>query len=583
MRNAKPPTRSFVDTAVLRQLFVFVKPYRSVFYLLTLLTVLAGILGPLQPYLIQITIDQHMARGDYAGLVHMTLLLVSLLITQVVVQYFSTYLADWLGQHVVSDIRIRVYAHIMRLKASFLNHTPVGKLITRTITDTSNLLEVFSQGMAALLGDLLQVSAMVSLMLYTNWRLACVSLATFPLLGILTYIFKEKNKRVYNKIVQAATALNVFVQSRITGMTVVQAFGQERQEAEKFEALNATHRDASTQSVLYYSLYFPSIAIINSVSISLLIWYGARGVIAHTSTFGELVAFLMYIQLLYRPLHLIADRFNTLQMGIVSTEKIFELLGNGEEAIDTGTHHPARLQGVIDFKNVWFAYQKDHHILKDVTFHVAAKQSLAIVGATGAGKSTMLHLLERSYDPQRGTISIDGVPIKDYTLQALRQNIGLVLQDVFLFSGSIYDNITLGDSTIPQHRVEEAARLIGLHNFVVQLPGGYAYNVMERGMTLSMGQRQLLAFARVLVYDPCILMLDEATASMDTETEELVQRATTTLMQDRTCIIIAHRLSTIQHADNILVLDHGRVQEEGTHQALLAQGGIYAGMHQAAG
>ncbi|MEL6539281.1 MAG: ABC transporter ATP-binding protein [Bacteroidota bacterium] len=583
MKNAKITASSLLDTTVLRKLLMFVKPYRSIFYLLILLTVLAGVLGPLQPYLIQVTIDRYMSKGDYTGLVHMTLLLVGLLIAQVIVQYFSTYLADWLGQHIVSDVRVKIYAHVARLKADFLNHTSVGKLVARTITDTSNLLEVFSQGMAALLGDLLQVTAMVGLMLYTNWRLTLVSLATFPLLGVLTYIFKEKNKQVYNKIVKAATALSVFVQSHIVGMTVIQAFGQERQEAEKFEGLNAAHRDANIKSVLYYALYFPSIAVINSASISLLIWYGAKGVIQCTSTFGELVAFLMYIQLLFRPLHLIADRFNTLQLGIVSTEKIFQLLENGEQALDEGTYHLARLQGTIDFKNVWFAYEEGHYILEDVSFHVAAKQSLAIVGATGAGKSTMLHLLERSYDPEQGDICIDGVPIKNYTLQALRQNIGLVLQDVFLFSDSIYNNITLGDSTIPRRRVEEAARLIGLHDLVVRLPGGYDYNVMERGMTLSMGQRQLLAFARVLVYNPCILMLDEATASMDTETEELVQRATTTLMQDRTCIIIAHRLSTVQHADHILVLDRGRVREEGTHQALLAQGGIYAGLYQAAG
>ena len=582
--NEKRPSRSRFDTAILQRLFVHVRPYRSTFYLLLLCTTLAGVLGPMQPYLVRVAMDQHIAQGHYAGLLNVLLLLVGLLTVQVIVQYWSMYLADWLGQHVVSDIRVQTYTHILHLKASFLNRTPIGKLITRTISDTSNLAEVFSQdGVAGLLGDLLQILVMVCLMLHTNWRLACISLATFPLLAVLTYLFKKKIKEAFNHIARATTALNIFVQSHITGMMVIQAFGQEQQEAKKFEALNAIHRDANIRSVIYYALYFPTIAIVNSAGISLLIWYGTQDIIRGTSTFGELVAFLMYIQLLFRPLHLLADRFNTIQRGIVSTENIFRLLDNGERAEDEGTHNPLRIQGTIDFKHVWFSYQEGHNILKDISFHVAAKQSLAIVGATGAGKSTLLHLLERSYSPQQGLICIDGVPIQDYTLQALRRNVGIVLQDVFLFSGSVYENITLGNPNITRSDVIDAAQLIGLHDFVVQLPGGYDYNVMERGMTLSMGQRQLLAFARVLVYDPCILMLDEATASMDTETETLVQQATAKLTQDRTCVIIAHRLSTIQHADHILVLEQGQIKEQGTHQTLLAQGGIYTGLYRASG
>ena len=583
MPNYQEQAQKLGDLKVLQKLAVFVKPYSRTFYFLIFLTFLLGALTPLQPYLVQLTIDQYIIVGDYKGLVKMTTLLVALLAIQSAAQYYQTYLADWLGQHVIRDIRIQLYAYILRLRTSFFNRTPIGRLVTRNISDTETLANVFGEGMAALISDLLQILLMIVLMFYLNWRLALLSLATMPLIAVFTYVFKEKLKRAFRAVRDAVAQLNAFTQERIVGMSMVQIFGREQRELAKFKALNETHQNAGIKSVQYYALYLPLMGIFNAVSISLLVGYGAKDVLLGTATLGELVAFLMYIHLFFRPMYLIAYRFNTLQMGMVSTDRIIRLLESGEQVDNTGTYAPKHLQGAIAFQNVWFGYQDNQYVLKEISFQLEAQQSLAIVGATGAGKSTLINLLERFYDVQKGVISVDGVNIKDYKLQTLRKHLGLVLQDVLLFSDSIYENITLGDPNISKNRVMEATQLMGIHDFILQLPGGYDYNVMERGMTLSMGQRQLLSFVRVLVYDPCILILDEATASIDTESERLIQKATATLMQNRTCLLIAHRLATIQHADKILVLKHGRIQEEGTHATLLAQGGYYASLYQAAG
>ncbi len=581
MPGYKKQDAQTTDLKVLQKLAVFLNPYRRTFYLLTCLTFLLGVLAPLQPYLVQITIDHYIVFNDYKGLVRMTTLLILLLVVQSIAQYYQTYLSDWLGQHVIRDIRIQLYAHILRLRTSFFNKTPIGRLVTRNISDTETLANVFSEGIAALIGDLLQMLLMIIFMFYINWRLALLSLATAPLIVILTYSFKEKIKRALGAARNAVAQLNAFTQERIVGMSMVQIFSGEQRELAQFEVRNAIHQNAGIKAVQYYAFYFPVLSIINSVSISLLVWYGAKDAIQGIVTLGQLVAFLMYTNLFFRPLHLIADRFNTLQMGVVSTDRIMRLLENDEQVNDTGTYAPKHLQGAIVFQHVWFAYEDKDYILKDISFQIEARKSLAIVGATGAGKSTIIHLLERLYEVQKGVISIDGISIKDYALQTLRAHVGLVLQDVFLFSGSIYENITLGNPDIARERVVEATQLIGMHDFILQLPSGYDYNVMERGLALSMGQRQLLAFARVLVYDPSILILDEATASLDTESERLIKKATAMLMQNRTCLIIAHRLATVQYADKILVLKDGAIQEEGTHKALLARGDYYAALYQA--
>lgn len=570
-----------VDFQALKKLSTFVKPYQGAFYGLLLLTFLLGVLAPLQPYLVQRAMDDFLALGDQKGLLQMVTVLVAVLILQSTLHYFQTYLADWLGQHVISDIRTQLYAYILRLRTSFFNTTPIGWLVTRNISDTETLANVLSEGIAALLGDILQMVLIIAFMFYINWWLALLSLTTLPLVLLFTYFFKEKLKRVFQIVRESVAQLNAFTQERIMGMTLVQLFGREQHELEQFKVLNEKHQNAGIQSVVYYSLYFPLISIINALGVSLLIGWGARDVMHGTVTLGQLVAFLMYANLFYRPLHLIADRFNTLQMGLVSMDRIAQLLSNGEQVEDQGTHAPERIQGAITFQQVWFAYKDEHYVLKDLSFQVQAQQSLAIVGATGAGKSTIINLIERFYEVPQGMVSIDGVNLRDYTLPALRRHVGLVPQDVFLFSGSIYDNITLENPDIASERVMEATQRMGMHEFILQLPGGYDYNVMERGMALSMGQRQLLAFARVLVYDPSILILDEATASMDTASEQLIQKATATLMHNRTCLLIAHRLATIQHADKIIVLKEGVLQEEGTHEGLLAQGGYYAALYQA--
>ncbi len=440
---------------------------------------------------------------------------------------------------------------------------------------------LFKEGVAALLSELLQMIFMALLMFYINARLALLTLATMPLIVLLTYIFKEKIKHIFGRVRDAVSQLNSFVQEHLRGMSIVQIFGREAQELEQFEHLNALHRDASIKVGQYYAIYFPLLHLVNSASVSLLLWYGAKDVLQGTVSFGELVAFLMYINLFFRPLHLIADRFNTLQTGLVSLSRIVHLLENGAEVQNTGTHAPQQLEGQITFQNVSFSYEHGHEVLKDISFQLPAHQSLAIVGATGAGKSTLTKLLARFYDVDQGVISIDGINIQDYELRALRRRIGLVPQDVLLFSGSIYKNITLGDTSISRERAMEAARLVGMHDFIEQLPGGYDYDVREGGTTLSLGQRQLLSFARVLVNDPAIVILDEATASLDRSSEQLVQQALTTVMKGRTCVLIAHRLATIQHADKILVLKGGKIAEEGTHKTLMGRGGYYAALHNA--
>ncbi len=580
--NQEDHSGKIVDIKILKRLFAFVKPYKKYFYLIIFLTLIIAILAPVRPFIVQLTLDKYVVNTDYQGLMKMVMIMVGLLVIQFGVQYAHTYLSGWLGQNTIRDIRIKLFDHLTHLQLKFFDKTAIGRLVTRVVSDIETLSEVFSQGLAEMIGDLLQLIFIVAIMFYTDWRLALVSLATLPVLIVSTYIFKEKIKVSFNTVRNAVANLNTFVQEHIVGMSVVQIFNSEDQEMRKFKEINKEHRKANIRSVLYYAIYFPVTEVIAAVGIGLLIWVGARGVINQAETgitLGMLVAFIMYIQMFFRPIRNIADRFNTLQMGIVSTSRILKLLDNTEHIPDDGSVEAKSLGGKVEFKNVWFAYNERDYILKNISLKVAPSQTIALVGATGAGKSSIINLLNRFYEINRGQIEIDGVNIKDYKLKSLRRNIGVVLQDVFLFSDSIRQNITLGNKEITDDQIMEAANLVGASEFINKLPGKLDYNVMERGASLSVGQRQILSFVRAMVYDPQIIVLDEATSSVDSETEGMIQDAIAKMMKGRTSIVIAHRLSTIQNADKIVVLDKGEIKEEGTHLELIEKNGLYAYLH----
>lgn len=510
------------------------------------------------------------------------LIILGLLAVQTVVQYIHTYVSGWIGQYVIRDIRIKLYEHIVNFRLRFFDRTPIGRLVTRTISDVETLADVFSEGLAAMAGDLLQIFFILVFMFITDWRLALISLSTIPLMLLATYVFKEKIKVAFNDVRNAVANLNSFVQEHITGMSIVQIFGSEKREFEKFKEINREHRNANLRSVLYYSVYFPVAEIIAAMGIGLLVWYGARGVINFEETgisIGILTAFIMYIQMFFRPIRMIADRYNTLQMGIVSSSRIIDLLDSKENIVNGGKFKIESVRGEVKFENVWFAYNENEYVLKNINLDIEPGQTIALVGATGAGKSSIINLLNRFYDIGRGSIKIDGTDIKEFDLSSLRKNIGVVFQDVFLFSDSIKNNITLGNHEVTDKMIMHAADLVGARKFIERLPGRLDYNVMERGATLSVGQRQLLSFIRAMVFDPHILVLDEATSSVDHDTEEMIQTAIEKMMANRTSIVIAHRLSTIQKADKIIVMDKGEIKETGTHEELLNHNGYYALLH----
>ncbi len=568
-----------IDVDVLKRLMTFVKPYQGRFFIVLFLTLATAIAAPVLPYLVGYTIDIYVINGDFQGLLNMSVILIGVLALQAVLQYLHTYFSGWLGQNIIRDMRIRLYQHLLNLRLKFFDKTPIGRLVTRTISDLETLADIFSQGVAAIISDMLQIIFILAFMLYKDWKLTLVSLAALPLLILSTYVFKEKVKVAFNEVRNAVSNLNTYVQEHITGMSIVQIFSSEKREYEKFVEINNEHKRAHLKSVMYYSVYFPVAEIVQATCLGMLVWYGAKSVLHEEVTIGVIVAFIMYINMFFRPIRQIADRFNTLQMGIVSSSRILNLLDNQEHIPNNGTYHPDTIQGNVVFKNVYFAYNADEYVLKEINFEVEAGKTLALVGATGAGKSSIINLLNRYYDIERGQILIDGKEVKDYDLQTLRKHTGVVLQDVFLFSDSIARNITLGNDTIPREKIIEAAEMVGARKFIEKLPGGFDYNVMERGATLSVGQRQLISFVRAMVYDPKIIILDEATSSVDTETEELIQKAIDVLMHGRTAIVIAHRLSTIQHADQILVLDHGEIKERGNHAELLAKNGYYTQLY----
>ncbi|MFC6996658.1 ABC transporter ATP-binding protein [Rufibacter roseus] len=573
-------TGSAFDWEVLRKIFRFVTPYRKVFWFVVFLTVASAVLATIRPFLIQEMVDKEILQYDWQGVNKMFIWLIVLLVFHTGVSYLHTYFAGWLGQHVVRDIRVKLYEHILKLRLKFYDRTPIGTLVTRNVSDVETLSDVFSEGLAAMIGDVLQLIFILIYMFWIDWKLTLVSLSMFPLLIISTYIFKEKVKASFQEVRGAVAKLNAFVQEHLTGMMVVQIFNNEAREMKKFEAINKEHTKANIKSVLYYSVYFPVAEVIGAAGTGLLVWYGAKGVIQDTVTLGSLIAFIMYISMFFRPIRQIADRFNTLQLGVVSSERIMKLLESQEMISDSGSHKPETIKGNVSFENVWFAYNEEDWVLRGISFDVKAGQTVALVGATGAGKTSIINLLSRFYEINKGVIQVDGHNIKDFDLDTLRSHIGVVLQDVFLFSGTIADNISLGNKEITEEQMWHAARLVGADKFIERLPGGLQYNVMERGATLSVGQRQLISFVRAMVYNPKIIILDEATSSVDSETEELIQFAIAQLMQGRTSIVIAHRLSTIQKADNIIVLDRGEIKESGRHEELLQTGGYYAQLHE---
>nr|WP_294875287.1 ABC transporter ATP-binding protein [uncultured Pedobacter sp.] len=569
-------TGDVINVGLLKRVFQYVKPYQRIFIISVILTILLAVLAPLRPILIGYTLDHHIVTGDYSGLLNMTILMLILLVVQTGVQYSHTLLTNTLGQSAIRDLRINVFNHITKLRLKYFDNTPIGQLITRTVSDLETIAEIFSEGLIVIIGDILMVIVIIGVMVYEDWALTLVVLLPMPLLIIATSIFQKAIKSAFQEIRTEVSNLNTYLQEHITGVSIIQYFAREKQEYNKFLKINGRYRDANIRSNWYYSIFFPVVEIISAMSLGLLVWYGARTILSNpTIKPGIITEFIMYIGMLFRPIRELADKFNTLQMGMVGAERVFKVLDTNEVTEDKGTYAPEIMKGNISFEKVWFAYNDENYVLKDISFEVEAGKTVALVGATGAGKSSTINILNRFYEIQKGEIKVDGTRIQDYELSYLRNKIATVLQDVFLFSDTIFNNITLNNDAITMEEVVDAAKKVGAHDFIERLPGGYQYNVMERGATLSAGQAQLISFIRALVYNPAILVLDEATSSVDTETEMLIQRAIENLMKGRTSIVIAHRLSTIQKADKILVLEKGEIKEMGTHQQLLKLDGYY--------
>lgn len=508
-------------------------------------------------------------------LINITIIQIGLILVETVMRFLFSFTTATLGQSVVKDLRVQTYEKITSLNLTQFDRTPIGTLTTRTINDIESINDIFADGLVPIIADLLSICCVLGYMFWADWQLTLVALIPFPVILIATWYFKESINRSFFKVRNAVAALNAFVQEHLTGMANVQAFAAEERELEKFKKINREHRNANIKAIFAYSVFFPVVEIVLALSIGLIVWYGA----GQRTEAGTLVAFILCLNLLFRPLRVIADKFNILQMGIIASERVFKVLDNDDVADDNGNYSPLSVQGKIEFENVWFAYNDDHFVLKNVSFKASPGETIAIVGHTGSGKTTIISLLNRLYHIQHGAIKIDDINIEEYKLELLRSNIGVVLQDVFLFSGSVLDNITLRNPSISREQVIQAAKMIDLHDFILRLPGGYDYNVMERGATLSLGQRQLLSFIRAILYNPSILILDEATSSVDTESEMLIQHAVETLIRGRTSIIIAHRLSTIRKANKIIVLDKGEIKESGSHEELLLLGGYYSKLY----
>jgi len=560
---------------LLFNIFSLALPYRGKFFTAVFLTISIAILGPLRPYLIQHTLDTYVTKNDSVGLLNFSLLLFFLLLLQSAIQWWSTLLANFLGQQIIYDLRNKVYNHLLSLKLKYYDQTPVGTLVTRSISDIETISEVFSEGMINIAGDIIQIVVLLVLMFGTHVKLSLVCLSVLPVLFYSGYLFKEKIKTSFEDVRTQVANLNTFVQEHLSGMQLVQLFNRENEELEKFKKINAEHRNANIQSVFYYSVFFPVVEVLSAISIGLLVWYGSKEVLAEEISLGVLVAFILYINLFFRPIRQLADRFNNLQMGMIASERIFQLIEDISPKETEGNKILHQTHGNIEFCNVSFAYTPNQPVLKNISFSVQPGKTIALVGKTGAGKSSIIQLLSRFYDIESGEILIDGTNINQYTLASLRSKISVVMQDVFLFNGSILENIQLYNNTLSEDQIIATAKLLGAHDFIMRMPNGYQQIITERGANLSVGQRQLISFTRAMVTDPAILVLDEATSSIDHETEEIIQHAIEKMRAGRSSIVIAHRLSTIANADEILVLEKGEIVERGNHQNLLQNSGYY--------
>jgi ATP-binding cassette subfamily B protein len=563
------------DFGLFKKIISFTKGHKNLLWGAACLTLFGAFLSPLRPYLVQYAFDEYITKNDLSGLGKISMMIIGVLVLETSVQYFSGFISNLLAMEVVHEIRMKLYKKLIHFKLDYFDKTPVGTLVTRSISDIQNISDVFSQGFLDIAGDLLKVIIIMLVMFVTNWKITLLSLSTIPILLYATYIFKNAIRAAFNDVRTQVAHLNAFVQEHINGMSVVQIFNREEQEYQKFSAINDAHRNANNKSVWHYSVFFPVVEILSAASIGLLVWWGAKETLQSNLSVGVIVAFIMYINMLFRPIRQLADRFNTLQMGMVCSERVIKVIETDDFNVNEGKLKPTHLQGKIEFKNVWFAYVDENWVIKDVSFTIEPGQKIAFVGATGSGKTTISALLCRFYEIQKGEILIDGINIMAYELNHLRQLIGMVMQDVFLFPGSIFENVVLNHPQLTEAMVISAAEATGMKVFIDKLPGGIHYHVMERGSLLSTGQRQLISFLRAYLYNPSIMILDEATSSIDSESEQLIQIASEKLTSNRTSIIIAHRLSTIKSADTILVLDKGQLKETGNHEELMQLKGIY--------
>jgi ATP-binding cassette subfamily B protein len=577
-------TDKLVDYHLLKRIFLLAMPFKKIFYLCIALSIILAFIAPLRPILISYAINHYIFNHQIDGLLFISIVLIALLLVETIVRYFFTYQTEWLGQTVIKNLRVKIYHHIINLRLRFFDQTPIGTATTRTISDMESINEIFAQGSISILADLLMIIVIIIIMLFYQWKLALASLSTLPLFVYATYQFKENIKKAFQRVRAEVARLNAFLQEHISGIKIIQLFNASDREYNKFTAINKSQMQAHIDSIRHYAIFFPIVEILSTISVSCMIGIGSflfiNGTLDLNKDAGMLTMFILLINMLYRPLRMLADKFNTLQMGMVASERVFNIIDKKDYIDNIGIYSPEALAGKLTFKNVHFEYVSQTPILKNVSFEINAGEVLALVGATGSGKTSTLAIISRFYEYQSGEVRIDDVNIRDYELNALRRKMALVLQDVFLFKGTIYENITMGDKSITLEDVKYASTLLGLHNFIMTLPGDYLYEVKERGITLSVGQRQLISFVRALVINPSILILDEATSSVDSESEVLIQEAIDKLVKGRTSIIVAHRLSTIKHADKILVFSQGEVIESGTHHQLIEKNGAYKKLYE---